>query len=141
MSHDHRNNFHNSFCATRNVGTAAVFVACCAIMAFAGWRGASGRPHSTDSGAFFLSYQAIALLVAGLLFTAFKCTRERAVIALSLLTPVSALLFAALPSLASFRPILEWIDFAVLTTALVISLTMLASALRSRNRPSLSQSV
>jgi len=136
MRQDHVNNFHNSFCATRSVGTAAVFVACCAIMAFAGWRGASGKPHPPDSGAFFLSYQAITLLVAGLLFTAFKCTRERVVIALSLFTQLSALLFAARPNLASFRPILEWIDFAVWTTALVISLTMLASALRSRNRPS-----
>ena len=110
-------------------------------MTFAGWRGASGKPHPPDSGAFFLSYQVVALLVAGLLFTTFKCTRERAVIALSLLTPVGALVFAALPSLASFHPILEWIDFAVWTTALVISLTMLASALRSRKRPSLSESV
>jgi peptidoglycan/LPS O-acetylase OafA/YrhL len=109
-------------------------------MTFAGWRGASGKPHAPDSGAFFLSYQAVALLVAGLLFTALKCTRERAVIALSLLTPVSALLFAALPNLASFRPTLEWIDFAVWTTALVISLTMLASALRRRNRRSLCES-
>jgi hypothetical protein len=72
-------------------------------MVFAGWRGASGKPHPPDSGGFFLLYQVIALLVAGLLFIAFKCLRERAVTALSLLIPVSALLFAALPRLASFH--------------------------------------
>lgn len=132
--------FHNSFCANRSVRTAAIFVAWCAIVAFAGWRGVEGKPHPPDSGAFFIFGEAIALLVAGLLFTMFKCLRERAVIGLSLLTPVGALLFVALPSLARFRPIWDGIDSAVWITALVISVSMLASALRRRNQPSVSPS-
>jgi hypothetical protein len=133
MNQDHTS-LHNSFCANRSVGTALIFVAFFAILVFAGWREASGKPHPPDTGAFSLFFDVIVLLVIGLLFAEFKCLRERVVIALNMLTPVAALSFDALPSLARFRPIVDRIDFAFSAAALVISISMLISAFRSRRR-------
>jgi hypothetical protein len=134
VSRDYANDFHNHYCANRSVGIAAIFVGYCAMLLFAVWRAWIGKPHPPDSGAFFLAYQAIAIFVAVVFFTAFKCLRERVVIGLSLLTPVTALSFAALPRLASFRPMTQCVKLAAWTAALVISLSMLASALRSGKR-------
>lgn len=136
MSQADADSFHNGFCANRSVGTAAIFISFCAMMVIAAWREVSGKPHPPDTGAFLLSYQAIALLVGVLLFVEFKCLRERTVIGLSFVTPAIALSFAAVPTLAGFRPLACWTEFAVWTTALAISLSMLASALRNRNRRS-----
>jgi hypothetical protein len=132
MGHEHPNNFHNSFCANRSIGTAAILVAACAVMVFAGWRGASGKPHPPDSGVFFFFYEALAIWIAGMLFIEFKCLRERTVIGLSLVTSVGPFAYAALPSLARFRPTVNWIEFAAWTTAFFISLSMLISTFRSR---------
>jgi hypothetical protein len=99
------------------------------------------EPRPQESGPFLLFYQAVELLVVGEFFTAFKCLQELAALGLTLVTPVSALSFAALPSLLSFRAVVGWIELAVWAAALVMSLSMLAWALRSRNRLPLRQSI
>jgi hypothetical protein len=128
---------HDRFCANRSVATAAIFVACCALVLVAFWR-ASGRPPVADSGAFSHFYDACVVFGIGLSFTVFKCVRERVVLALWLPTPVRALLFAAVPGLANWADLTYRLDFAASTIALVVSISMLISALRARNQPSVS---
>src|SRR6185437_13113926 len=64
----------------------------------------------------------------GLGFTAFKCTRERVVLALWLSTPARELFFAAVTSLANWSGFAYRVDLAASTVALAISISMLVSA-------------
>lgn len=141
MSRTDSESFHNRYCANRSVGTAQLFVAFCAIVLFAGWWAALGEPHPQESGAFFLFFQAYDLFVVGVLFAAFKCVRERVVLAVSLLGPARVLLFAAVPRLRGWAGVADRVALAAWAIALVISLSMLISALRRRNRPSQTESI
>jgi len=97
------------------------------------------RPHTTDYGAPRLFYQAWIIFGIGFCFTIFKCIRERVVLALWLLGPARALLFAAVSGLANWASFAYRLDLAASAIALVVSVTMLISAVRRRNRPSLCQ--
>ena len=98
------------------------------------------RPHATDYGAPSLFSQACVFFGVGFGFTIFKCLRERVALALWLLGPAKALLFAAVPRLANWARFAYRLDLAASVIALVVSVSMLISAVRRRNRPSLRQS-
>ena len=140
MSRAQPESLHDLYCANRNVATAAIFVAGCAWVLVGFWA-AWVRPHTTDYGAFSLFYRACVLLGVGFCFTIFKCVRERVVIALWLLGPAKALLFAAVSGLASWTGFAYRVDLAASAIALVVSISMLISALRHGNRRSLGQSI
>jgi len=130
---------HHRYCANRNVPTAAIFVAGCAWVLVGFWM-AWVRPHTTDYGAPSLFSQACLIVGLGFCFTIFKCLRERVVLALWLLASARALLFATLSSLAKWANFAYRVDLAGSVIALVISVSMLMSALRRRNRPSMRES-
>jgi hypothetical protein len=140
MMSPYAENFHNRFCGNRSVGTACFFVAFWAMIFFTAWRGL-GKSHLVHSGAFFLFYQANALLVVGVFFALFKCLRERVVLGLSLLIPVRVLCFAVAPSMANWSGFAYRVDLIASAIALAVSISMLISALRHRNRRSLCQSI
>ena len=140
MSRAQPESLHDRYCANRNVATAAIFVAGCAWVLVGFWM-AWIRPHATDYGAPSLFSQACVFFGVGFGFTIFKCLRERVVIALWLLTPARALLFAAVSGLANFSGFAYRVDLAASVIALAVSISMLVSALRRRKRPSLSPSV
>jgi hypothetical protein len=71
----------------------------------------------------------------GFCFTIFKCFRERAVLALSLLGPAGALLFATSSSPGKWASFAYRVDLTASVIALVISVSMLMSALRRLNHP------
>jgi hypothetical protein len=122
---------HDLYCANRSLGTAWLFVAFCGIEALVCWR-ALGKPRPVDSGAFFLFFQAYALLLVAFLFVAFKCVRERLVLGLALVTSVRALSFGFAPRLVSLTAgLVSWTPLALWLTAFVVSLSMLASASRN----------
>ena len=139
MSRAQPDNLDDHFCANRSVATAAVFVAGCAWVLVGFWM-ASGRPHTVDSGARSLFFEAVVIFGLGLGFTAFKCIRERVVLALWLPTPIRELFFAAVPSLANWSSFAYCVDLAASAIALAVSISMLISAVRHRNRRSLCQS-
>jgi hypothetical protein len=130
---------HDRYCANRNVATAAIFVAGCAWTLVGFWM-AWVRPHThtTDYGAPSLFFQACVIFGVGFGFTIFKCLRERVVITLWLLTPARAVLFAAVPRLANWSSFAYRLDLATSIIALVVSISMLTSAIQGRNRPSVS---
>ena len=140
MSAAQPESLHDRYCANRNVATAAIFVAGCAWV-LVGFLMAWVRPHTTDYGAPSLFFQAWLIFGVGFGFTIFKCLRERVVIALWLLGSARALLFAAVSGLASWAGFAYRLDLAASVIALVLSVSMLASALRSRDRPSSSPSI
>jgi len=91
---------HDRYCANRNVATAAIFVAGCAWVLVGFWM-AWIRPHATDYPAASLFSQACVFFGVGFGFTFLKCLRERVALALWLVTPGEALLFAAIPRLVN----------------------------------------
>lgn len=131
---------HDRFCANRSVALAVIFVSFCALVLIAFWR-ASGTPPAEDSGVLSLLFEGCVIFGLGLSFTVFKCVRERVVIALSLLTPLRELLFAAAPKLANWRDFAYRLDLSASIIAMVISISMLISALRRRNQPWSPQSI
>ena len=133
MTEANARNFHDRFCANRTVKTAGFFVACCATALLSSW-GALGRSRPVDSSAFFVFFQIYILFVIGVLFTVFKCLRERVVLGLALLPPIRVLSFRAAPSLRTLAGLVGQFDFVVSLVALVVSVSMLISALRSRVR-------
>jgi hypothetical protein len=138
MSGARSERLHDRYCANRNVATAAIFVAGCAWVLVGFWM-AWVRPHTTDFGGHSLFNQAYVIFGVGLCFTIFKCLRERVVLALWLLTPARVLFFAAVSGLANWAGFAYRLDLAASAIALVISASMLISAVRRKNRPSLSQ--
>lgn len=126
---------HDRYCANRNVATAAIFVAGCAWVLLGFWM-AWVRPHTTDYGAPSLFSQACVVFGVGFGFTIFKCIRERVVIALWLLAPAKALFLAANPRLANWSGFAYRVEPIASAIALAVSISMLISALRRRNRPS-----
>ena len=139
MRRARRESLHDRFCANRSVATATVFVAGCAWVLVGFWM-ASGKPHTVDSAALSLFFQTVVIFGIGLCFTQFKCIRERVVLALWLPTPARELFFTAVPSLANRSGFAYRVDLAASAIALVVSISMLISALRSRNRPSVCES-
>lgn len=130
MSRTRSRSFHDHFCATRSVGTAAIFVGSCALVFVASWRTLG---HSPAVGAFTQVYL---ILGIGFCLAVFNCVRERVVFGLWLLTPARALLFAADPNLANWSGFAYRVDLAASAIALVVSISMLISALGRRNQPS-----
>lgn len=126
--------FHDHFCATRSVGAAAIFVGSCTLVLVVGLRALG---HHPAVGAFTQVYL---ILGIGFCLAVFKCVRERVVFGLWLLTPARALSFAADPSLANWSGFAHRVDLAASAIALGVSISMLISALRRRNRPSLCES-
>lgn len=131
MSRARAGSFHDHFCATRSVVAAAIFVGSCALVLVAGWRELGRFP---TVGAFTQVYL---ILGIGICLAVFKCVRERVVFGLWLLTPARVLLFAADPGLANWSGFAYRVDLVASAFALVVSISMLISALRRRNRPSL----
>ena len=140
MSQAQWESLHDSYCANRNAITAMIFVAGCAWVLVGFWNG-SHRPHTVSSGAFSLFMDAFVLLVVGFWLTIFKCIRERVVIALWLLGPAKALLLAAVSGLMSWAGFAYRLDFAAHVIALIVSVSMLVSAIRRGKRPSFSPSI
>lgn len=135
MSQARPGSFHDHFCATRSAGVAAIFVGSCALVLVAGWR-ALGR--SATVGAFTHIYT---ILGGVFCLVIFRCVRERIVFGLWLLTPARALFFAANPNLANWSVFAYRVDLGASAIALAVSVSMLISALRRRNRPSLCQPI
>jgi hypothetical protein len=131
---------HNPYCANRNVVTASILVGGCAWVLVGFWNG-SRKPHTVDSGAFSLFIDACILLGVGFAVTIFKCIRERIVIALWLLGPAMDLLFAAISGLAKWAGFAYRLELAAYAIAFIVSISMLTSALRGRNRPSVTPCV
>jgi hypothetical protein len=132
MSQSHPEGSHNHFCANRSVKVGAIFVGSCVLVLVAGWR-ALGRSPTTG-----MFTHALLILGLGFCLAVFKCIQERVVLGLSLLTPATALLLAGAPSLANWSSFAYRLDLAAAAFALVVSISMLMSTLRGRNRPSVS---
>ena len=130
MTRDGSGNVHSRFCANRNVVTALIFVAFCAMGVFLSWRSFAEGKVFTGSTIHSLG-DALGIVILVQWLTVFRCLRERIVLSLGIIRLAAALVAGLEPG---------WVDpvavtmrqgsLALWTLAGIISLSMLVSALR-----------
>jgi len=125
---------HTRWCANRSMPTAIAFVAFCALGAVLAWRvlGQEGVVHRTTA----LFGDLIVIAVLAQVFAKFSCIRERFVLGLLILRFGVAFVAKVAPALfGETGYLLRRASFGLWVLALVVSLSMLYSALRFRPMP------
>ena len=125
-------NVHSRGCANRYTMTALMFVAFCALGLVMSW-GVLGQENVHHNTSRFFG-DLIAIVVLAQVFTTFSCLRERLVLGLLLTRFGVGLVVKFVPALSSQvgDDLLKRATLVLWTLALLVSLSMLYSALRFR---------
>lgn len=121
---------HSQMCASRNVKVALLYVAFCVGCVFLSWRPSRALPSPDRLLPFGL---VVAIVILAQVAFAVKCVRERVVVVAIMASLLGALVAALAPGVVSpVAGLLRTIDYLLWGVAIVISVSMFVSSVRSR---------
>jgi hypothetical protein len=121
---------HSQLCASRNVKVALFYVVFCGVCVFLSWKPSRALPGPDRLLPFGLL---VAIVILGQVAFAVKCVRERVVVGAIMASLLSDLVAAVAPGIVSpVAGLLKTGDYLLWGLAIMISLSMFVSSIRSR---------
>lgn len=126
---------HGRLCANRNIRVALIVVAFCGMEVALSWR-SLGRNTPIEHDTMFFLGHVIAIAVLVLLFTGFRCLRERLVLVLAMVKFAIGLVSGLAPALVSSTSnFAKRGDLALWVIAAALSVSMFVSSVKLKYFP------